>query len=210
MKQRVVIVTCAVVFGALLALQGLHKTEARVDQGPMLVAALDGPSSPSSPSSKASGPRLPSGPSTGLSEPQPPSSPLSPSPDVPPEDLTSRKKLPDLVPANPLQNRSFCNLTGSKPRKLEIYVLNRGVVGAPPSQTSITFYLPSSTETVTLETPSIKPGETVQAGSVTIPAACLKAECRFAITVDAAGDVYEQSEGNNSVQGVCSATAVLR
>jgi CARDB len=81
-----------------------------------------------------------------------------------------------------------------------VRVKNQGKVGCPASTTRIEF-LPGGS--VSIPTPAIPAGSSVDLAPVAIPAAAWNPDADFKITVDADGQVNEFSEDNNTGSGKC-------
>lgn len=139
------------------------------------------------------------------------------------EQITERVKevgLPDLIPAAPFPKPKsglpegspgvlYCvkSPAGGASKAIRVVVKNTGIVEAEASLTMVTF---TGAGNATLPTPALQPGkETIL--EFPIPNGCyppgFSTRCRFKITVDAALQVTESNEKNNTAQSFCAAPA---
>ena len=96
---------------------------------------------------------------------------------------------------------SFCRIVKEGPDKgkLIVTVTNKGAAAAPPTTTRVefipggAFYLP---------TPAIAARGSVEL-KAPIPSDCRKGGCYFLITVDSGNTIYDDDEGDNTVEGHC-------
>jgi hypothetical protein len=107
---------------------------------------------------------------------------------------------PDLVPVNPRppDPSGFCRLDGHG--RLIVTVRNQGTADAGASLTTVNF---AGVGPVSVNTPPIPAGASVDV-FVSIPSACyVGTQCRFQIVVDSALQVEESNEDNNTAAGLC-------
>jgi hypothetical protein len=105
---------------------------------------------------------------------------------------------PDLAPDNPSNAVQLCNLNSEG--NLIVSVKNLGSIEAPASTTRVEF-LPGGS--ITLPTPAIPAGDSVDLTPLDIPSSCFNADCNFRITVDIGNEVEETREFNNTAAGLC-------
>ena len=79
---------------------------------------------------------------------------------------------------------------------------NQGVGPAGPSHTNVNFTTGTTVTSITLNTPTIPAGTTVDVMAA-IPANCFTPDCAFQIVVDSASEVAESNETNNVADGLC-------
>ena len=116
---------------------------------------------------------------------------------VPPRYLTAG--LPDLVPVpNPEPGIGFCELNDQN--RLVVTVKNQGDADAAASTTMVEFFPGGS---LSLLTPPIPAGGSVNLPPLDIPAACYNPDCNFRITVDANNEIIESDKDNNVASGIC-------
>ena len=83
---------------------------------------------------------------------------------------------------------------------LLVTIRNQGAADAPASTTTVEF-APSGL--VSVPTPAIPAGTSVDLAPVAMPAACFAPDCRFRITADSVNVVDETDETNNRADGRC-------
>ena len=108
----------------------------------------------------------------------------------------------DLLPIpDPRPGFGFCKLVkvGTENR-LVVTVKNQGTANAPASTTNIEF---SPGGVVTVPTPAIPAGSSVDLPAVAFPVGCHNPDCDFKINVNADGAVKEANKANNAGSGVC-------
>ena len=118
--------------------------------------------------------------------------------------IAQAPRQPDLVPVNPQPNAGklgFCRRDPSSGR-LVVTVRNQGVGPAGPSHTTVNFTTGRTVTPVTVNTPMIPAGTTVDVMAA-IPSGCFTPDCAFQIVVDSASEVAESNETNNVADGLC-------
>jgi hypothetical protein len=121
-----------------------------------------------------------------------------PSDEPPIDELIDPKKGVDLLPIANLG--TYC--PRDKEGALVVNIRSSGSETSPDTTTRVTF---AHVGDVTIATPPIAPGDTVQ-HHVPIPSECFEkgeGNCTIVIHADAFLDVTESSEANNEVTGVC-------
>ena len=101
--------------------------------------------------------------------------------------IAQAPRQPDLVPVNPQPNAGklgFCRRDPSSGR-LVVTVRNQGVGPAGASHTNVNFTTGRTVTPVTVNTPMIPAGTTVDVMAA-IPAGCFTPDCAFQIVVDSA------------------------
>jgi CARDB len=117
---------------------------------------------------------------------------------VRPRSGSIRQGLPDLIPV-PDPAAGFCRRDPQG--RLIVTVKNQGNGDAGASTTEIDF-VPGGT--VSVPTPPIPAGQSVDLAPVDIPPECFRpGHCTFRITVDAQHHVDESNEANNTASGTC-------
>jgi hypothetical protein len=140
-----------------------------------------------------------------------PSETLKPAVDTKAEQLKINKEAlkPDLILVNPNNIVNNCTTISNNAWKFRIFVKNQGRTASTPCTTNMTFWVtvPNTTtstpKTITIPTPVIQPGQTVEIGPVDIPITCFRPDCIFKITVDSTNQVNETNENNNIMEGLC-------
>ena len=107
--------------------------------------------------------------------------------------------LPVKSPGQPDNITGFCKAVGNA-QTVVVSVRNQGNAEAPASTTTITF---SPGGPVSVQTPAIPAGDSVDLSPVDIPAGCFDPDCDFTITVDSNNQVSESNEDNNTAEGRC-------
>jgi hypothetical protein len=96
---------------------------------------------------------------------------------------------------------AYCNLDADG--SLLVTVTNQGAAIAPESTTRVTFTTSTGDVVTEMRTPRMDIGDSEQLDMGAVPANCYQADCFFTITVDAANEIDELDEENNSARGYC-------
>jgi hypothetical protein len=111
---------------------------------------------------------------------------------------------PDLLPVNPQPSAGrlgFCRRDPTSGR-LVVTVGNQGAGPAGPSRTTVNFTTGNTVTSVTMNTPVIPAGSTLDVMAA-IPAGCFRPDCAFQIVADSSAEVGESNEANNVADGLC-------
>jgi subtilase family serine protease len=79
---------------------------------------------------------------------------------------------------------------------------NQGAGPAGPSRTTVNFTTGNTVTSVTMNTPVIPVGSTLDVMAA-IPAGCFRPDCAFQIVADSSAEVGESNEANNVADGLC-------
>jgi hypothetical protein len=96
---------------------------------------------------------------------------------------------------------AYCNLDDDG--SLLVTVTNQGAAMAPETTTRVTFTTGTGDVVAEMRTPQLEINSSNEVDMGAVPANCYQADCFFTITVDAANEIDELDEENNSARGYC-------
>lgn len=114
--------------------------------------------------------------------------------------FTGCRRSADLTPVpDPRPGFGFCKLAPGN-TSLIVTVRNQGGADAPATTTTVQF---SPGGTVSIPTPAIPMGTSLDLPPINFPVGCHDPDCNFRITVDSRNEVRESKEDNNTGDGLC-------